>query len=271
MIHAVTYFAPESRRAAEALGLRGFWRSYFGFRGAPLARCSAGVVEAVFFGFAPSMVRQAIPDVWNRADPDSLIVARGESVAAALRRIAPSVDLAARHDAVDSLHTCAYRSGGAGGRPLFAANRDVAVADDPVVRLWQTCTTLREHRGDGHVAAWVAAGMSASEAAVLFVTSTRTPREVLQSSRGWTDEDWSSAVSSLVATGLIANDGVTTKGETLRAEVESTTNRLASERYVGLTAGDRQACLYALSEPVREVAASGLIPFPNPMGLPASL
>ena len=38
------------------------------------------------------------------------------------------------------------------GRPLFAANRDVDAPPDPVAALWQAATTLREHRGDGHVA-----------------------------------------------------------------------------------------------------------------------
>ena len=34
------------------------------------------------------------------------------------------------------------------GRPLFAANREVAEPDDPVAALWQLATTHREHRGD---------------------------------------------------------------------------------------------------------------------------
>jgi hypothetical protein len=34
--HALTYFAPEARRAFEDAGLRGFWRGYFAGRVAPL-------------------------------------------------------------------------------------------------------------------------------------------------------------------------------------------------------------------------------------------
>ncbi len=279
MIHAVTYFAPESRQAAEALGLRGFWRSYFGFRAAPLGRCSAGVVEAAFFGFAPAMVRQAIPDVWDRADPTALLAARASSASSALRRVAPSIDRVSLAPVVARLHECAMAPGSAGGRPLFAANRDVAVVDghdghdglgDPVTRLWQSCTTLREHRGDGHIAAWVANGLSAPEVAVLFVSDTAIPDDVLQSNRGWTDAEWSAARDSLVSRGLLVGGGVTPAGQAARAAVEQTTNRLAAERFSGLSADERRVMLDVLGEPTAEIAASGLIPFPNPMGLPPS-
>lgn len=41
------------------------------------------------------------------------------------------------------------------GRPLAAANSALPVEPDPYRRLWQAATTLREHRGDGHVIALV--------------------------------------------------------------------------------------------------------------------
>ena len=39
-VHAVTYFAPQSHRAAAALGLQGFWAGYVVFRAAPLGGCT---------------------------------------------------------------------------------------------------------------------------------------------------------------------------------------------------------------------------------------
>ena len=45
-VHALTYFAPESRAAWEAAGLRGFWRGYFATRAAPLGAVGAPVVRA---------------------------------------------------------------------------------------------------------------------------------------------------------------------------------------------------------------------------------
>jgi hypothetical protein len=267
MVHAVTYFASESRQAAEALGLKGFWRSYFGFRAAPLGRCTAGVVEAAFFGFSPTMVRQAIPDVWERATPESLVTARAAAAAVALRRVAPFVDQTAA-EVTTVLENAIARGGAAGGRALFAANRDVAPFADPIARLWQACTTLREHRGDGHVAAWVSAGMSAPDVAVLFVADNAMPDAVLQPNRGWTDEEWWGARRSLIERGLLSDLGVTEHGRALRREIESTTDRVAAERFAAIGSELRREILQSLAVSAHAVAASGLIPFPNPMGLP---
>ena len=61
VVNAVTYFSPESRDAAERIGLKGFWMGYFAFRAAPMGPVTPGVVEATFFNFHPERVRRAIP------------------------------------------------------------------------------------------------------------------------------------------------------------------------------------------------------------------
>ena len=43
------------------------------------------------------------------------------------------------------------------GRPMHAGLTALAWPDDPLGQLWHACTVLREHRGDGHLAACVAA------------------------------------------------------------------------------------------------------------------
>ena len=63
----------------------------------------------------------------------------------------------------------------------------VPLADDPVRALWQLCTCLREHRGDGHVAALTAAGFDGCEAHVLIALDQGNSPEDLQKTRGWTD------------------------------------------------------------------------------------
>ena len=62
--------------------------------------------------------------------------------------------------------------GGAGGwstagRVLGAANQALPRPEQPHVRLWQALATLREHRGDGHVAALVARRLGPGGAMVL--------------------------------------------------------------------------------------------------------
>jgi hypothetical protein len=46
-------------------------------------------------------------------------------------------------------------------------------SDEPVARLWHAATLLREHRGDGHIAALVAAGIGGTEAHVLHALTQR--------------------------------------------------------------------------------------------------
>jgi hypothetical protein len=86
-IHAVTYFAPTCRQAADELGPRGFWMGYFAFRAAPLGAVEPGPVVAAFSGFAPSMVHRALPDAWSITTPASCLEARSASAAAALREV----------------------------------------------------------------------------------------------------------------------------------------------------------------------------------------
>ncbi len=55
------------------------------------------------------------------------------------------------------------------GRPLGAPNAALPVPDEPLARLWHAATVLREHRGDGHIGALVAAGVDGCEALALRV------------------------------------------------------------------------------------------------------
>ena len=66
------------------------------------------------------------------------------------------------------------------GRPLFAANVAVRPPDDPVGELWQLTTTLREHRGDGHIAAMVTEGITGLQAHLLQVADGRFPEALIR-------------------------------------------------------------------------------------------
>src|SRR5690606_25385894 len=71
------------------------------------------------------------------------------------------------------------------GRPLCAANRALEPGDDPVEELWQHATTLREHRGDGHVALLTAAGIDGCQAHVVAAAAKGLPRDMVLRARGW--------------------------------------------------------------------------------------
>lgn len=270
-INAVAYFSPECREAPSEIGLKGFWMGYFACRAAPMGPVGAGVVEATFANFHPDRVRRAIPDAWSLAEPTAVLAARWEAAAASLRRlIGPADAEALAASAVPALER-AVASGSSLGRPLFAANAELAPPADPVARLWQAATTLREHRGDGHVALLAAAGLDGCEAHVLQAAVHGTPADLYLQSRGWSAEDWQAAIDRLARRALVDSTGRSTEaGRSELDRIEERTDELALDAYRQLGDGSVGPLLEALTEPARRVTASGELRFPNPMGLPES-
>jgi hypothetical protein len=266
-IHAVTYFAAESRAMAREVGLKGFWMGYFGFRAAPFGEAPAALVEATFYNFAPSMVTRSVPDAWMYASPYALVEARTVSAASALRNAMVAADTAAAR-LLERLDV-AVRHGSAAGRPLFAVNRCLAPRRDPVEQLWQLCTAIREHRGDGHVAALTSAGIDGCEAHVLIAGQNGHLGTLLQETRGWTSDEWSAAGARLMERGLLSAPGVLSdSGRRLRDDIEESTDRLAEELFAGFDRVARRRLVDDLDLVAGAVVDAAVIPFPNPMGLP---
>jgi hypothetical protein len=271
-LHAVTYFAAECDEAFRATGLKGFWMGYFAGRSAPMGAVAPAVATATFYNFAPRLVERALPDAWGFASPVTVLEARLAGVDRAFDRIfgpdrngpeASSVaDLARR--AAESITTV--------GRPLAAANAALPWPADPLLVLWQAATILREHRGDGHVAALVDAGLDGLEAHISFVGTGAVPRSVIQPARAWSDEEWEAAERSMVERGWLDEKDsatLTASGAAARQKIEDTTDRLAMEPWdrIGPEATEE---LKRLVKPMaRRIAEMGLIPQLNPIGLPA--
>jgi hypothetical protein len=267
-LNAVTYFSPECREAPGQLGLKGFWMAYFAFRSAPFGAVSPAVVEATFFNFHPSRVRRALPDAWTFTSPDQALAARAESAAAALRRLLPGGGADHLAVTVGPQLDAAVAHAGAAGRPLFAANRDVARPDDEVAALWQAAATLREHRGDGHVALLTGAGLDGCEVHVLLAAGEGLDASLFLASRGWSEDGWQAARDRLQRRGLLAGDGsLSAEGIGLRAGIERRTDELAIEPYRPLGDVGVEALIHTLAPATRLIAAD--ISYPNPMGLPS--
>ncbi|WP_280382329.1 SCO6745 family protein [Nocardia wallacei] len=254
-LHGVTYFAPDCISALKAVGLRGFWMGYFGARAAPLGAVGPTVVEAIFYNFHPDMVRRAVPDAWTFADPEAILEARRTSAARALRELAPDLADVARQ--VLPTLTAAVEAAPAGGRALFAANRDLPAPEDPVEALWQAVTALREHRGDGHFATLLTEGLDGCEAVVLFAADSGTPPQLWRELRSWSENDWAAAQSRLASRGLLKESGEPTEaGRALRTHIESRTDALAATAYDRIP--EIRATLTALAPAARAVESAGL-------------
>ena len=270
-LHALTYFAPESREAADAVGLKGWWMCYFAFRAAPLGPAPASVVRSTFFNFHSSRTNRAIPDAWELASVEAVLDARAASAAAALRRTVGDQLLEETLPALLPIAHLAASACECAGRPLAAANQALAVPEDPVAQLWQLLTVLREHRGDGHVACLAFAGLDGCEALVMHAASGAVPAQILRTSRNWPEDEWPFAEQRLLRRGLLDESGVASAaGVEMRAGIEVDTNRLAGQPYAEI-GGERTDRLTELLRPLaRAVVRSGGFPSVNPIGLDAS-
>jgi len=274
-VHVISYFAAEPRAAFKQAGLRGYWRGYFAGRSAPLGAVGAAPVVAAFFSFAPAMVERALPGVWELISPADALAVRQAGAVAALRRLLAAAGVPpATSTAVADQLTEAATVLPAAGHVLGAANCALPVPDEPLARLWHGATVLREHRGDGHVAALVAAGLDGTEALSLRAgvdlatggehrrTSFGWTREVLQPIRGWTDAEWDAATARLTERGLLASGGAATAtGTALYQQVEDATDAAAARPWSRLTP-ERAAGLAKLLRPVARACAAAL-PFPS--------
>ncbi|KAA6198552.1 hypothetical protein F2B00_30500 [Streptomyces parvus] len=274
-LHAVLYYAPAAFEEAAALGYdtEERWASYFAWRAAPLGAVGAAEVVRTFHSFAPAMVDGYVPDGWVTAAPDAVLAARLRAVdrsyralfgdrvegpefaeAAALARRAAE---AAGRDAPGGLGVAKVPGvlGGLGAAKapgvlggLGAANSALPWPDAPHLTLWQAATVLREHRGDGHIAALIGAGLYPVEALVSFAAVGAAAPAVF-ASRGWSADEWGAARRRLQERGLLAADGTATDaGRELRAKVELRTDEEAAAPWLA-------------------VIGSGLLPSENTLGI----
>jgi len=267
-IHAVVYFSPEPIAAMKAAGYRGYWMGYFAQRSAPLGEVPPEVVHAIFYNFSWDRVVGALPDAWTFAPPEVALRARRASTAIALRRLfGEQIEAPGFEQAVELLEKAAL-SAPLEGHALYAANRALDTPTDPVERLWHAATLLREHRGDGHIAALMTAGITGRQAHVLHALTTGNPRDVYQLARDLGEEEWAQLAAELRARGLVDAEGViNAEGRALKADIETTTDELAAAAFAVLTDKEQRALADALLPLVLAVVHSGEIPVNSPMGL----
>lgn len=269
--HGITYFAPESRAAVDELGCRGFWMGYFGMRSAPLGAASPELVTATFYNFHPARVGRAVPDTWVAASPGQYLLARLAGVDAALRRMLGDEVISGDEMAeAAELGRRAARYAPIAGRPLAAANAALAWPEPPHLALWHATTVLRESRGDGHIAALVAAGLDPVETLVTFAADQKVAdRAQWQTWRGWVEQEWTAAGARLIARGLLGDDGeLTAEGTELRRWVEERTDSAAQSPWDALGQQDTARFAELLTSFLRLLVAAGDgVVQPHPMGL----
>ncbi|MCU1667697.1 MAG: uncharacterized protein JWP40_624 [Blastococcus sp.] len=261
-LHSHVYFAPEHDDGFSAIGLKPGRMSYFAGRAAPMGAVGAGVVTATFYNFSPSLVAHMIPRAWSLAGPDQVIEVRFETARATLTRLlGPEVIDSAEFAELAGLLRQACSALTPEGRPLYAAHADLPWPGEPLLDLWHAATLLREHRGDGHIAALLHADLNGLEALITHTTTGRgfTPAAA-QATRGWSDEEWAAETAALVERGLIDDGGLTAAGKDLRARVEAETDVLSADPWLALGAGPTARVVELAKGMARRLVANGAYP-----------
>jgi hypothetical protein len=256
----VTYFADECNEELAALGHRTYWDGYFASRAAPLGRVPAQVVHAAFYSFADGEAARHIPSAWETIPPEASVAARERGSAASLRRILGD-ELAGSPGLVRAadLTTKAATNAPTEGRMMYAGMRTLPVPSDPVARLWHSATMLREHRGDGHVAALVGARIGGTEAHILSALEQGIhPPESFGRVHHLPKERLAAVMEGLRERGLVDSEGrFTNAGRETKQRVEALTDELAARPYEALSPAELDELVAELEPITATLVAAG--------------
>jgi hypothetical protein len=140
---------------------------------------------------------------------------------------------------------------------MYAALCSIPVPGEVVALLFHAASLLREHRGDGHIAALVVERVGGLEAHVLYALDMGMPAARFGRIHHLPAAQLATVVDGLRERGLIGDDGwLSDAGRAVRRRVESLTDELAARPYACLEP-DELAALEATLEPLatRLVAA----------------
>jgi hypothetical protein len=209
------------------------------------------VVHAAFYSFADGEAARHIPKVWDTTTPEAAHAARERGCVAALRRIfGDLVGTPGLARAADLLAKAAI-SAPTEGRVMYAGLRALPMPEEPVARLWHSANMLREHRGDGHVAALVSERIGGTEAHVLSALASGIyPAESFGRIHHLPKARLAAVMDGLRDRGLLGASGrLTEAGRATKDRIESLTDALAEAPYEGLEPFELDE-LIAVLEPI---------------------
>ncbi len=116
---------------------------------------------------------------------------------------------------------------------MYAGLRALPMPEEPVARLWHAANMLREHRGDGHIAALVCERIGGTEAHVLGALAIGIyPAESFGRIHHLPQAHLAEIMDGLRGRGLLDAAGrFTVAGRTTKARIESLTDALAEAPY----------------------------------------
>ena len=220
-VAAHAFWSSATRQALADLGLDGT-SIYVRGRAAALGTPAAPVVVSAFAWFEPGLVQSAYQAGPAQLAPADLNLTRSAATGASLRSVRPDTDPGWLADTL----TAATAAGASPGRCLFGARRALAPPADPFERLGWASETLRDYRGDSHIAAVAVAGVGPAEMNILTELGLGGQLGRYTATRGWSPAAVEDAARALRARGWLAGNDLTAAGRDARTSIERDTDRL---------------------------------------------
>ena len=136
---------------------------------------------------------------------------------------------------------------------MYAGLRSLPMPEEPMARLWFAANMLREHRGDGHIAALLSERIGGTEAHVLSALDLGIhPAETFGRIHHLPPARLAEVMDGLQARGLLDAAGrFTEAGLATKARIEALTDALAEAPYEGLEPAERDE-LVSVLEPIAD-------------------
>jgi hypothetical protein len=218
--HAI--WSAKTNEVLAKLGLP-FVPGYLWGRAVGLGDPSVETVVAAFAIYDPRLVKALYEHARSQCGRAGFLAAREEATIASLHDVLGDVDVT---HVVTALRR-GIEAADPAGRTLFAGVLSLGWPEDPLGQLWRACDLLREHRGDSHMAVWVAAGLSPVAINLLTELWLGMPLGAYTAMRrGWSEAEIAAAVAYLESRGLMAAGEITPAGRRLRDELEDRTDAL---------------------------------------------
>ena len=140
---------------------------------------------------------------------------------------------------------------------MYAALRALPVPDDAVPRLFHAASLLREHRGDGHIAALMVEGVGGLEAHVLVALDMGMPAEKFGRIHHLPSAQLAAVIDGMRDRSLIGADGwLSEPGRSVKQRVEELTDDLAAKPYESLEPDELDELVRALEPLARLLLAA---------------
>ena len=203
-----------------------------------VTRCAAmrtynpAVVWSTFFNPEPTAIYRLVPSTFEKVPFEQVLAAQSDALFEPFQKASESIPPA---ELAELAQLCRIVTDAASrhceGRPLFAGLASLPHPSQDHMMMWHAARLLREHRGDGHVAALVVEGLGPIDALVVHAALLPSMAEGLRRSRRWSVDDWKASMVSLRQRGWLTDDEVPTftpEGRQRREWIESRTDELAA-------------------------------------------